>query len=266
MAKNDALERAKALLGNKYDDKRKELPAGTASLERAREVLSTKSGLDVYVVFDTTGSMDSYVDAVRKDIGDVTASVLDGKSDIRLSINGVGDHCDGDDVIQMYALTNKPEEVYGSIENIAMTGGGDEPEAYECMALAMAERIPNESAGRKRAVVFIGDSVPHGIIDEPCECNVDYENAFKAMKMVCDGFYFVGCNQGSYKYQKKLIETGTEKEQFIPLGSMVGTLPQLLIALAKKSESEKAFNDYMKLLEASNAGQAGKIKGLLGKG
>jgi hypothetical protein len=207
--------------------------------------------------------MEPYIEEVRNNIAQVTDALLDGKSDIRLSINGVGDHCDGSDVLQMYALTNDASEASGSIDSIVMTHGGDEPEAYECGALALAKRLPTESAGRKRAVVFVGDSYPHGMKDGPCVNGVDYEKAFEALKTVCDGFYFVGCNQQNYHLQKQLINPGTGREQFIPLGKMVDVLPTLLVALAKKTESEKALADYMKLVEEQKPEIAGKIRGLL---
>ncbi|MEK6968689.1 MAG: hypothetical protein AABX51_08775, partial [Nanoarchaeota archaeon] len=142
--------------------------------------------------------------------------------------------------------------------------GGDAPEAYECMALALAKRLPAESAGRKRAVVLVADSIPHGMTDAPCHNDVDYKTAFEALKTVCDGFYFVGCSPSMYDLQKQLVNgSRKEREQFIPLGTMVDVLPTLLIALAKKAESEKAFTEYMKIVEKQNPQMAGKVYGLL---
>ena len=264
MVKDDILEKAKALLGNLAappkalgQEERKVLPA------KAAEVLRAASGLDVYVVFDTTGSMGAYIDMVKNNIGEVTTQLLDGKSDLRLSINGIGDHCDGHDWIQMYALSSEPAEVRGSIEEIVMTNGGDVPEAYECLALQLAQRIPADSTGRKRAVVLVGDSVPHGMTDDNCPNGVNYQDAFTAMKAVCDGFYFVGCNEQMYSSQRKLIDRKNTNEKFIPLGDMVDVLPALLIALTKKAQSEKALTDYLTQLEQ---GTARKIYGLLGSG
>ncbi len=260
MTSDDILKKAKALLGNSAQPKalgteeRKALPG------RAAEILGKSSGLDVYIAFDTTGSMDSYIGVVRDNIEDVTKVLLDGKTDLRLSINGIGDHCDRH-WIQMYALSSDPAEVRGSIEDIVMTGGGDEPEAYECLALQMAQRIPHDSDRRKRAVVLIGDSVPHGMVDACCVKGVDYQEAFKAVKAVCDGFYLVGCEEQMYARQRRLIDRKSDREKFIPLGDMVDVLPALLIALAKKSQSEKALKDYLTQLEA---GKAQKIYGLLG--
>ncbi|MDP3699185.1 MAG: hypothetical protein Q8R47_06395 [Nanoarchaeota archaeon] len=261
MASDDILKKAKALLGNSQPKvlgtaETKALPGRTA------EALKS-SGLDTYVAFDTTGSMDSYISVVKNNIEEVTNKLLDGSFDLRLSMNGIGDHCDGRNWIQMYELSSNPAEVQGSIEDIVMTSGGDEPEAYECFALQMAQRIPKDSAGRKRAIVLIGDSVPHGMIDGSCVKGVDYQDAFKAMKTVCDGFYLVGCNEQMYAQQRKLIEKNSSKEKFIPLGDMVDVLPALLIALAKKSQSEKALNEYLTQL---SPGTARKIYGLLGSG
>lgn len=261
----DILSKAKALLGEKGANYvKKELPAGSESLAKVREILKTQGSLDIYLAFDTTGSMGSYINSARDNIAEITRQLLEGSSDLRISVNGVGDHCDGANCLQMYALSNKPEEVKASIENIVMTNGGDEPEAYECLALTLAKRLPLESLGRKRVVVLVGDSVPHGMNDEPCSYCPDYKSAFQALKTLCDGFYFVGCNPLAYEQQKTLID-GTRKdcEQFLELGSMVDTLPHLIVALAKKMESEKALAEYMKKLELEDKEQAGKVRGLL---
>lgn len=267
MAKNinNTLDRARELLRDKYP--KGQLPAGTQSLTKAKEMLKPKGSLDVYIIFDTTGSMSSYINQVKENIAEVTSALLNGESDIKLSINGVGDHCDGEDVMQMYALTGKPEEAQGTIENIVMTDGGDEPEAYECMAVAMSKRLSEESKGRKRAVVFVADSVPHGMVDAPCPFNVDYKSAFEAMKAVCDGFYLVGCNPQTYSHQRELIDAKRkDREQFISLGSMVEILPSLLVALAKKVESEKAMADYLNALELKDSDKSAKVRGLLASG
>ena len=55
--------------------------------------------------------MEKYIDEVRQNVTDVTDVLLDGASDTRISINGVGDHCDGHNLLQMYALTENPAEV-----------------------------------------------------------------------------------------------------------------------------------------------------------
>ncbi|MBI2668832.1 VWA domain-containing protein [Candidatus Woesearchaeota archaeon] len=241
-------------------------PSGTTTyLDTARRVLETpKSGLDVYLAFDTTGSMESYISTVRENIGTVTDALLDGKSDIRLSMNGVGDHCDGKNMLQLYALSKNRDEVRGAIDGIVMTDGGDEPEAYECLAWALAQYIPIDSAHRRRAIVLIGDSVPHGMMDRPCKRGVDYQRAFEALKTVSDGFYFVGCQPQMYARQRTLIDpTKADREQFIPLGNMVTLLPALLVALAKKTDSAAALQKYLAQLPVDNSK---KIRGLLGSG
>ena len=253
---NDLLARAKLLAGTPSGNPPKQL--GTP-----QSIYSTLAGgLDVYIAFDTTGSMDSTISKVRKNIGTITTALLDGKSDIRLSINGVGDHCDGEYLLQLYHLSKNPAEVRGAIENIVMTHGGDEPEAYECLAVSLAKRIPLESAGRKRAVVLIGDSYPHGMRDAPCVQNVDYKTAFSALKTLCDGFYMVGCEPQHYSLQRQLITAGNDKERFIELGDMNGILCELLVALARKTQSPLSLEQYLKSLGSD---KSNTIRGLLGR-
>ncbi len=247
---NDVLSRAKLLVGNSTGNAPKQLGS-------TPNVTYPTQGLDLYIMMDTTGSMDSYIATVRDNVDTVNRELLTDKNDVRISINGVGDHCDGPDYLQMYALSSNPAEIRGALENIVMTHGGDEPEAYECAALALAKRIPTESVGRKRAVVFIGDSYPHGMKD--ASCGVDYVSAFSALKTLADGFYFVGCEPQNYNLQRRLV-TNNGKEYHIPLGEMVDVLPQLLIAMARKTQSPLALANYLKTLGSANAN---KIRGLL---
>jgi hypothetical protein len=267
MNHDDLLKRARALVGTSGEKKALPPTGGLSRVSHAAAMLRGAENLDVYIFFDTTGSMDPYINQVRDHASDVTDALLDGSADIRLSMNGIGDHCDGAHWLQMYALTKDKKDVQGALDNIVMTNGGDEPEALECMALAAAQRLPAESLGRKRAVVLITDSVPHGIIDNPCERNVDYKTAFTALKTVADGFYLVGCNQKMYGHQRELIDaTRPEREQLLQLGEMVDVLPTLLVALAKKTASPRALQAYLAQLEATNPTTAGKVYGLLGSG
>lgn len=268
--KEDILAKARAALGpaqpTASEQPKAYLPDGRA-MEAAKAILDRKFGLDTYLVFDTTGSMAQYISIVRADLRHLTGELLKEGEHFRLSMNGIGDHCDGKDWLQMYPVTANPDEVRGSIDSIVMTDGGDAPEAYECLALALAQRIPKDSAGRKRAVVLIADSVPHGMMDGECPKAGSYERAFTALKTLCDGFYFVGCNRQMYSYQEQLIDPARkEREQFIPLGELRDVLPQLLVALAKKTESEKALHDYLGRLELQDQDKAGKVRGLLTAG
>ncbi len=262
MASDDILKRARALVSASAGTPAKSY-SGTLASARAL-VEAKEAGLDVYIAFDTTGSMGSYIDVVRENLETVTQNLLSESSTTRISMNGVGDHCDGEDCLQLYALTKDPKEVRSVMNAIRMTNGGDEPEAYECLALELARYIPTASERRKRAVVLVADSVPHGMVDGPCERQIDYHKTFEALKAVCEGFYLVGCNPQTYSHQRQLIDPARkDKERFIPLGDMVNVLPELLVALAKKTESAAKLEEYMKRLAPKTATA---IRGMLGNG
>jgi len=269
---SDVLKRAKALLGTSS-----EVKSGTKLLhtenEDARKVLNSAmsvlqrsaGNLDVYIAFDTTESMRPYIETVRRNIGVVTDALL-GES-MRISLNGIADHCDRQRWIQIHKLSDNSQKVKRALESIVIVNGGDIPEAYECLALHLAERIPQESSENKRAVVLVGDSIPHGMPqsryrDDGCPQHVDYARAFEAMRKVCHGFYFVGCDPQNYDLQRELVGQ-SPTNRFVPLGSMVEILPQLLVAMAKKTESPKAYSNYIKQLEAQDPSKARKVAGLL---
>src|SRR3989338_7808714 len=150
-------------------------------LEAAKKAVQTTliKGLDVYLTFDTTPSMDPYRQVVQINMGQVSTELLKEGDDIRVSMNGIGDH-DSTNWLQMYPLSSSAPELQRSIDSIVRTYGCDIPEAYECLALALAQRIPRDSIGRKRAVILIADSVPHGMIDAQCSLAGDYQRAFTA--------------------------------------------------------------------------------------
>ena len=115
--------------------------------------------------------------------------------------------------------------------------------------------------------MLVADSVPHGMMDAECRHAGSYQDAFEALKTLTDGFYFVGCEPQMYSLQRELIDPARkDKEQFISLGDMVDVLPELLIALSKKTVSEKALQQYLEKLGLENPNGAKKIFGLLTSG
>ena len=244
-------------------------PVSTGRADALIERLMGKpaKGMDLYVIFDATGSMAPYIDVVRRNIDTVTSELL-GKGDVRISVNGMLDHSN-ENWMQDHALSNDADAIKDSIYSIVHTSNTDTPEAYECAALFFSKRLVIESKDRNKVVVLIGDSVPHGMMhdynigmyDDGCPFGVDYKQAFTHLHEQCDSFYFVGCGDEFTQYQQKLVDQN--KGQFVHLDNMVEVLPELLVAMTRKSQSESAYNDYMHKLEAKNPDAAQKIYALL---
>eukprot|EP01103_Thecamoeba_quadrilineata_P012260 TRINITY_DN3118_c0_g1_i1.p1 TRINITY_DN3118_c0_g1~~TRINITY_DN3118_c0_g1_i1.p1 ORF type:complete len:495 (+),score=114.09 TRINITY_DN3118_c0_g1_i1:73-1557(+) len=123
---------------------------------------SANSGeTDVIFSFDTTGSMYSYLEEVRKNLKAMASKLIKDVPKIRIGIIAMGDYCDdiSSYVIKYLDFTNNADEICTWIEKVGSTGGGDSPEAYE-LALKTA-RLNFKWASGNKALVVIGDATPH---------------------------------------------------------------------------------------------------------
>src|SRR5438309_7055523 len=91
------------------------------------------SKYDVVFSFDTTGSMSSCIQQVRKNIKNITERLFKEISGIRIGIVAHGDYCDEKSTYLMKSidLTSDMNKIIEFINNVENTDGGDYPEAYE---------------------------------------------------------------------------------------------------------------------------------------
>ena len=125
----------------------------------AKEMKSNLSGSpNVVISFDTTGSMRSCIQEVRKKLRDLVEVMSDDIPDLKIGLIAHGDYCDGDDCIAVLDLTNDLEKIMSFINTTPNTGGGDAPECYE-FALQTARNMSWPKEGG--SVIIIGDDEPH---------------------------------------------------------------------------------------------------------
>lgn len=126
--------------------------------------------LDLAIMFDTTGSMYSYLECVRRKLANLAKEVFDAVPDTRVGVMAYGDYCDADStyVTKVKDLTDDISSVKHFVEFVEPTGGGDTPEAVE-EALYEANQL-SWRVGSHRAAVLIGDAPPHGITDSRLAC------------------------------------------------------------------------------------------------
>jgi len=120
-----------------------------------------KTGIDVAFSFDTTGSMYPCLEEVRSKLQAITARLLKDIPNIRLAFIAHGDFCDQDQsyVLKAMDFSTDPQALNAFVRDVAKTGGGDAPEAYELVlrdALSLSWD-PNHS----KALIVIGDELPH---------------------------------------------------------------------------------------------------------
>lgn len=134
--------------------------------------------IDVVFSFDTTGSMYPCLAEVRRTISQTVKELFKAIPRLRVGVIAHGDYCDapprGEYVIKMLDLTAKESEVIRFVNEVRPTGGGDAPECYE-LVLAEARRF-SWAAGKTKALVMIGDDVPHGPAYPGNERKLDWRN------------------------------------------------------------------------------------------
>ncbi|QKF94849.1 VWa domain-containing protein [Fadolivirus algeromassiliense] len=120
---------------------------------------------DVVISFDTTGSMQRCIAAVRKNVEEIVTKLFQEVPDIRIGIVGMGDYCDGPNLMKFTDLCNDVPKLIDFIKTVPNTGGGDAPEAYEYVLREVQKFAWRPEASK--ILVMIGDANPHPVNENP---------------------------------------------------------------------------------------------------
>lgn len=100
-----------------------------------KKKLSSSDGkLDMVIAFDTTGSMASYIDAVKKHVKELIPKLFKQNPDLRIGIVAFGDYCDMPSkdrfgkAYQVCELTDNENRLIEFITKAQSTSGGDSDE------------------------------------------------------------------------------------------------------------------------------------------
>lgn len=107
--------------------------------ENSMDAVAPKSigKLDMVIAFDTTGSMASYIGAVRQEVSELIPRLFKDNDDLRLGIVAFGDYCDMEnahdfgDAYQCMQITNNENDLIKFVKESKDTSGGDGDEFYE---------------------------------------------------------------------------------------------------------------------------------------
>ncbi len=118
-----------------------------------------RTGLEVMLVVDSTGSMQSTIDATRAALLDL-AAVLHGVAP-KLKIGLVhykdyGDITDGAKLLEK--LSKKPAKIEKALEKLRAEGGGDQPEAVEAGLYVALQEDCGWSRAASKLIVIISDA------------------------------------------------------------------------------------------------------------
>ena len=124
--------------------------------------------VDYVIAFDTTGSMSSYLEGVKKHVTELIPKLLKSSKNLLIKIVAFGDYIDMDNyqrnifgnAYQVLELTNSQKDLIQFVKEARETEGGDRPEFY---GLVM-QKIRTETQWRKNAkkvVLLIADAENH---------------------------------------------------------------------------------------------------------
>lgn len=122
--------------------------------------------LDMVIAFDTTGSMASYIGAVRKEVSELIPRLFKDNEDLRLGIVAFGDYCDMvtaeifGDAYQCIHPTDNENDLVKFVMESKNTSGGDGDEFYELVLKRIIEETPWRF-GSTRSILLIADAAPH---------------------------------------------------------------------------------------------------------
>lgn len=137
---------------------------------KVKESTTTSSDgrLDMVIAFDTTGSMASYIDAVKEHVKELIPKLFKQNPDLRIGIVAFGDYCDMPSkdrfgkAYQVCELTDNENRLIEFITKAQNTSGGDGDEFYELVIKKIVEET-NWREGSTKAVLLIADAEPHRV-------------------------------------------------------------------------------------------------------
>ncbi len=138
-----------------------------------------KDSIDVVFSFDTTGSMYPCLTQVRRTVSDTVKRLFRDIPKLRVAVIAHGDYCDGARAITKFDFSSDQSAICKFIETVQPTSGGDMPECYEWVLYEA--RTLSWSAGKNKALVLIGDDVPHPPHYPQNTKKLDWKNELKLL-------------------------------------------------------------------------------------
>jgi acyl carrier protein len=121
---------------------------------------SVSKELDLCISFDDTGSMSSVRKQVRSHITSLVNDLFNDIPELRVGIIIHNDYCDMPRHCFTLDFTNDRSKIEKFVNQNSPCGGGDAPECYE-LALNEASKMAWKS--KRKALIMIGDEVPHQV-------------------------------------------------------------------------------------------------------
>lgn len=222
---------------------------------------STSAKIAVIVGIDNSGSNRTIADHVKSSSGYIIASLeAIVSSEVNLAFMFFSDHCDGQELWNQEIDYITPSEqgdraLYSSMQHIKNAGGGDPPEAIECLFKRASElEFP---ASVKKIFVLITDQVAHGMMsdvgDDGCPYQVSWKKSLNDLRKNFDHFYMIGCgdDQNICQQQLRFFENANAKFDFMSLADVkkashrMKLTPTALIFLIAREKGQQAVKSLL---------------------
>lgn len=118
-----------------------------------------RNGIEIVIVFDSTGSMGSEINAVKNRIGQIVESVVEKIPRARFSLVTYRDLKEAY-VVRGIELETDVQKIQSFVNNVTADGGGDRPEAVQHgMRWALYQNDYRNQA--QKVMLIFGDAPPH---------------------------------------------------------------------------------------------------------
>lgn len=117
--------------------------------------------LDMVIAFDTTGSMSSYIGAVKEHVKVLVPKLFKQNPDLRIGVVAFGDYCDMPSkdefgkAYQVCELTDNENKLIEFITNAQNTSGGDGDEFYELVIKKIVEETDWREGSTKAVLLLL---------------------------------------------------------------------------------------------------------------
>jgi hypothetical protein len=132
----------------------------SVSSEEPKVTTEISRDLDLCISFDDTGSMYSVRAQVRAQVNNLVNKLFDDIPELRVAVIIHNDYCDMPKHCFTMDFTTDKKVIEKFVNQNSPCGGGDSPECYE---LALHEASKFSWKSDRRALVMIGDEVPHQV-------------------------------------------------------------------------------------------------------
>ncbi len=167
---------------------------------------------------------------------------------IRIGVVAHGDYCDGPRMISKHELSTDMRSLCRFVQTVESTGGGDAPEAYE--AVLHEARGFNWTSGESKALVLIGDDVPHEASEHQNRHHLDWQNEARALNDLGVRIYGVQCL--NRRYATRFYETIARLSGGYHLAlDQFANINELLLAVSFQQASPEALENYEREIQTA---------------